>query len=58
MSLARQMAVPEPQVSTISATPSTKSWNYALSYVGRKVSRENPIQLASTTLVSRTTPIT
>ena len=55
MAFARQITVPEPQGSTTSATPSTKSWNYALSYVGRKVSREKPAQLTSTTVVARAT---
>ena len=55
MAFARQITVPEPQGSTTSATPSPKSWNYALSYVGRKVSREKPAQLTSTTVVARAT---
>ena len=57
MALARQMAVPAPQGSTTSAAPfeSTKSWNYALTYVGRKVSRDKPAQLTSTTVVARAT---
>ena len=57
MALARQIAVPAPQGSTTSAAPSesTKSWNYALSYVGRKVSRDKPAQLTSTTIVASAT---
>ena len=55
MAFARQITVPEPQGSTTSATPSTKPWNYALSYVGRKVSRDKPAQLVSTTVVASTT---
>ena len=57
MALARQIAVPAPQGSTTSAAPSesTKSWNYALSYVGSKVSREKPAQLTASTVVARAT---
>ncbi|KAI1786225.1 hypothetical protein LXA43DRAFT_75502 [Ganoderma leucocontextum] len=55
MALARQMAGSEPQGTTTLASPYTKSWNYAISYVGRKVSREKSMQLNSTTVVAKAT---